>query len=77
MPMTCAHADGHAHGVAEPRAKRIGLRQRDVGQWRAAADGGVVVAHFSHKLRGRRTPAANEPKVLRHVVERRRRTVGH
>ena len=72
-----AHADGDRHAGAEPRAQRLGLREREVGQRRAPADRVVVVPHLLDELGRRRPSAANEPQIFRHLVERRRRAVGH
>ena len=60
-----AHADRDRDVRAEPRAQRRRLRQRDVGQRRAAADRLVVVRASRRRARrtaaARRAPAADTP----------------
>ena len=72
-----AHADRNRNLATETRLQRIGLRLREVGQRRPASDRLVVVPHLGDEFIGRRTAAANELQVLRHLVHRGGSAVRH
>ena len=63
--------------AAESCRERRRLRERDIGERRASANRAVVVLHLGDELGRGRPSAAHEPKILRHLVERRRCAVGH
>ena len=75
--MPVPHPDDDGDFRAEPFGERVGLRQRDVGQGRAAADGVVVVRHLLDEFRRRRPSAAHNFQIFGHLRQRRRSTMGH
>ena len=71
------HAGRDRNARPQPLLQRVALSTGDVGQRRPAADGRVIVAHFGDQVVGRGTAAPDEPQICRHLVQRRRRAVGH
>ena len=77
-PVAHTHDNGNVEAIGgKLRPKRVTLLERDVGQRRSAADRFPVVGHFSDQLCRRLAPAANQPKVVGHLIDGLRRAVSH